>query len=252
MILLFLVAASCASALDVYASPDGSDSNDCLSAQSPCKTVTHACTLFPQGVTSVLYIAHGTYDSVNCNIYHFRFVLVVGDAADRTAVVLRANSGNIFWVQDHATLILKGVTLTTASGGSGVTGVATRQFAIADYWNTDFGTLSVAVNAAEMSKINCGPALRITGNVDYYVAASGGSTVSAGCATQFVGTPSLVAVYWIIKESRVEAQGATFSGSASVTNKYILDHSTLYLPKPNDPESIPGATAVIQNGGVVY
>jgi hypothetical protein len=169
-----------ARAVEYYVNTLGSDTNDCSEA-NPCRTINHACSLAPVGQSSVR-VAQGTYDNDKCHIAHFRFVQVIGNRNAREHVVVRAASDAIFDVQDHATLTLTSLTLGTTPGGSGVIGIRTRQFAIGDYFNVDFGAMMLAVSPADNSRINCLGTARIMGPLYYYIAANGaGTSVHANC-----------------------------------------------------------------------
>lgn len=109
-----------AHATTLFVSPQtGSDSNNCEHPGAACRTLARACDLSPQGRNTLINLANGVYTAAHCDIQHFRFVAVLGNAEKPSKVILEAPSGNIFAVQDHATLILKGVTLRTSSGGGG-------------------------------------------------------------------------------------------------------------------------------------
>jgi hypothetical protein len=245
-------------AADFHVSAAGSDSNDCTSSGVPCRTLARTCSVIPLGVHT-LHIASGAYDNDSCNLIYYRVVTVItdgldasGKCADRSAVSVRAAAGVIFYVQDSAILGLNCLTMGTSAGGSGVIGVQTRQFAIADFVNVDFATIGIAVSATEMSKANCGGTVGIIGDIGHFPAADGGSTIIATCPFAFVNSPAVQSIFSLGKESRVEAWGATFSGTAKVAHKYIIDRGTLYLPVANDPVSVPGSATIVQNGGVVF
>ena len=234
-------------ARQIHVSPMGKDAPDCGGSRNSCKTIKYACGLIREGTTS-LNLAPGTYDPDRCAIAHFRFVQVIGHCADPTKVVVRAPGGLIFSAEDHATMTINCLSIGTSAGGSGVVGFHTRQFAIGDYIKVHFSSMAVAVSASEHSKINCLGGIRISGTIHYYIAASGTSTVKADCDTTLVGSPAINSLYWAVKESRVEAEGGSFSGAAIVKYKYIVDHSTLYKPT----KAIPGSETLVQNGGTVF
>lgn len=126
-------------------------------------------------------------------------------------------------------------------------GVLIRQFSIGDIFNVSLGRLATGVAISEMSKANCLKGVVVDGDIDRLFAATGASTMNAACDVTFKNRPTITSLYYAIQESRIEANGATFTGTANVTNKFIVDHSTIYQPK-----SAPGTAIIVQNNASVF
>jgi hypothetical protein len=202
---------------------------------------------------AVIRVADGTYEPDNCNISHLLSVYVIGNEADRTQVVVRNTTGKLFWAQDFAVIQMSGLTLGTSNGGSGVIGVATRQFAIIDPVHIDFGNLAVGMLANEISKINPGAGVRVTGNQSALMQANQGASIEARVPITFVNNPTVDVIYWISGGAKIFADGASFSGSVNAAHKYmVMDQGTLWLPTRGDPNSVPGNSVVVQAGGTIF
>ena len=239
-----------AHATDLFVNPTtGSDGNSCESKDKACKTVNHACAIFPSRHFALIHLADGLYTETHCDIQHFSNIAVVGNVKSPQNVILEAPGGNIFAVQDHATFTLQGVTLRTSSGGKkgGATGILNRQFSISDIYHVAFGNISVGVVASEMSKINCLGDISVSGKIERLFSATGASTANVACDVTFKRSPNITYLYYAIQESRIEANGATFIGFANIAYRYLVSHSTIYLPK-----IIPGSAEVSQNGASVF
>jgi hypothetical protein len=122
--------------------------------------------LCPVGAFCIIVPAPGTY-SQKTNVYYAKVIYISGMGwherkvcPDRSTVVVddRVNgvgqAGAIFFVQDHAILTIHCMTLAAYANGS--VGFASRQFAIGDVNDVDFGQFrgSVGVSASETSKVN--------------------------------------------------------------------------------------------------
>jgi hypothetical protein len=237
----------------VNPSSAGTDTNDCLSETTACKTLRHVCSILPDGM-STIRLMDGTYDPDGCTILYDRIVTVIGNCPNRERVVIRGPKGYIFNVEDHAILGLNCVTGGTSTSGDGAILIATRQFAIADAANIDFDNLHTGLAANENSKINCGPGNRIIGDMTYYMQASGnGSAIIAVCPITFINEPSVYALYYAGQEASLYAQGASFAGDrGTIKYKFVVDHATIYLPVPNDLTSVPGSGAIVRNGAMLF
>jgi hypothetical protein len=126
--------------------PLGNDANDCVSAA--CATFQHAVNLCPSGGHCKIEVAPGSY-SQKTSVVHYKVVTITGpisatgQCADTNGVVVVDDRTNgametsaIFWVQDHAILSIRCMTLRGYMEGS--TGFAARQFAIGDVDDIDF------------------------------------------------------------------------------------------------------------------
>lgn len=224
----------------------GSDRTNCESEGKACKTLNHACALSLKLRFALIHVANGLYENTHCDIQHFSNIAVVGNVKNPQEVILEAPDGNIFAVQDHASLMLQGVTLRTSSGGKGATGMLTRQFSIGDIYHVAFGNILVGVVASEMSKINCLGDVSVSGKIERLFSVTGASTASVACDVTFKRSPNITYLYYATQESRIEGNGATFIGAAHIAYRYLVSHSTIYLPK-----IIPGSAEISQNGASV-
>lgn len=248
---LLMLCATAADAGDLYVAKTGSsDANDC-SISSKCLTVNRACSLAPEGQTTV-NVAPGTYDYDKCHIKHFRFVQVIGTGSDRTTVVVRAETDAVFDAQNHSTLTINNLTIGTTPGGAGVIGIRSRQHVTVDHNNVDFAAMVIGMAPGENSRINCLGAPRITGDQYYHIAVSGNATtVNARCVTEMVGQPTIYSYFWIAEEAVVLANGGAITGPwGNVTYKYIVDNGKLY--RPGTDGNIPGSSTIVQRDGKVY
>jgi hypothetical protein len=246
-IAILLTLALPAFATNTYVSPSGSDSNDCLSAGAPCLTLQHAADLATGGAGSysgggTIYLANGTYSS-GANVTYYKSVNFIGNSGDPTAVVVSTPGAVAFTAQDHAIVSMRDFTI------SGVNGIAlsSRQFAIMDYQNMHFGSMSIHISANEMSKINCGGTVSIAGSAIYHLAVNGQSMIDAGCPTTIYPGVSFYSFAWAVGRSQINAGAATFSGTNSGL-KYVNDSSLI-----TGGNNFPGSTSgnVCQNGCLI-
>lgn len=191
---------------NLFVSPSGNDSNNCLSALSPCLTLEHAIDLSPLGAISNITLAHGTYTtSAGWNIFYYRTVNIVGDCGAPTTVVLHLAGNNLASItaQDHALVTINCVTFTT--NGSNNTVLATRQLAISDLDNVTISTSGgtawsggTIMSATENSSANMG----------------GTVTLGSGIGLATFSLTSTLAVNTL-------AATVVMSGSNSVTNFFV-------------------------------
>lgn len=168
-----------------YFSPSGLDTNDCLSVATPCKSIQHGVGLAPIGAHTVLNLAAGTY-SGTCpliNVTHYIWIDLQGDPVNTTAVYLNCSgSGPLRWVQDHA--VLTSNNLKVGALNNGITGLATRQYSVADDTNVTLSSFPFGnfYYAAEQSKIN-------TNNITMVANIAG--SAGASCGYSAVGLSSI-------------------------------------------------------------
>jgi len=228
-----------------YVATTGSDSNNCLSQANACLTPSKG--LEAAGSYGILYISAGSYYWVNLNLSHSKFVTVIGDCNNTSAVALfTSGSGAVATVQDHATLTLQCLKLGTVSNGS--VGIYARQFSIADWKDVVFGHFPLGVHVAlsEMSKGNCIGNIGITGDAQAHLLVSGGSYGSLSCAMAFSGSPTIAYFISAGGLSQVLANASTFSGSATITSAYSINTSLL----TKGSVTIPGGAGTNSNGWV--
>jgi hypothetical protein len=249
IIVLFLLVRSIAEAQTHWVAKNGNDSNGCTSATSPCLTVQGAIGKVSQGSIAAIWIGPGRYDDP-INIYYYRAIAISGDCTNRASTVLsRTTPGVIVWVQDHS--IGSVSCLTLESGGSGVAGIATRQFGILDYGQLRFGAMpgGTHVAATDMSKVNCGNENEIAGGATAHVSAGDLSSFYLPCTINVVAPDVRFEAAMIVVNGRslFSAQEAVFGGYDVSGKKYIVHGSELRCPAGG----IPGLGAEVGDNGVV-
>jgi len=235
--------AAAAETFFVAPSPRGNDSNDCSSATMACATFQRAVDLCPVGLECLILVAPGIY-SQTTNVTHFKHVLISGFKDQRGACIDRGTvnvedriedgqqSGPIFWAQDHATLRIACMRL--AARGRGRAAFLTRQFAIGDLDDVDFGAFAdgYGVGAGETSKIYIGNP-GIYGNARLFAAASDLSQVIVGGLVKMADglkfdaflaseTSSVVSFYPSGMEGGAHFSGASYQCSDAFIKKTVV------------------------------
>jgi len=223
----------------------GNDANDCSFA-APCATIARVCDQITSGNGGLyaILIADGNYAG-GCSLAYYNMVNVTGNCSSPQSVVIDSGSsatGSAFWAQDHAILALNCLTISSNTG-SGV-GIATRQYAIADYSNVQFGAMTTHVTVTEASKANCLSAT-IVGDTTYHIFVSGLSYASLSCPITVV-SGNFKAFVLAVQRSFVDAHGVSAVGSQTGF-KYILDSLTL----GTGVDALPGTSGIVRNGAVV-
>jgi hypothetical protein len=205
-----------ASAVGLYASPNGIDNPAC-SIQQPCTPqgavmVCHAANV-PTGVCRI-QLADGVYENPRINIVYYRFVHLVGNCSNPAAVVLRTTTpGTLIWVQDHAIAAVGCMSLT---GVPGTIGLAGRQHVIIDYWKIMFGAmlngLHIALN--EYSIASCGEMVWIMGSADVHAGLTSHSRLNLPCEINVNGAATSF-IYFLeaFDFSIINAIGLQLTGS---------------------------------------
>ncbi len=232
IILLLLLAGATASVADQSSmqhfgvAPSGNDANDCISA--PCATFQHAVDLCPAGGYCAIDVAPGAY-SQKTNVFYYKAILIQGptDAKgqcadpggvtvdDRTDGV--AGMRAIFWVQDHAILTVRCMTLR-AYGRYSI-GVAARQFAIGDVNDVDFLQFpeGTSIEAQDTSKINVKNPM-ISGNASRFAFASNLSQITiSGRVRLASGLRFDVAFVSSVHKSVVSLYASTIEGGEGMS-----------------------------------
>jgi len=176
-----------------------------------------------------------------------------GECLDRGAVTLsRSTAGPIIQVQDHPIVSVSCVTLSASPGTTGISGIATRQFAIVDYGRMRFGAMpqGTHVSAGEASKANCHSEIEIVGGAAVHASAGSLSSFSLGCNIAVVA-PGLAFTSFVIATTKsvFDASSAVFTGEAVARKKYIVHDSNLALPATG---AIPGNDFDLGAGAVVH
>jgi len=224
--------------------PSGSDANDCLSPSKACTTFQRAVDLCPVAHYCSIVAAPGIY-SQGINVAHYKHVLILGPTdqrgacIDRHAITIEGKIENghqrdpIFWAQDHATLRITCMRL--AARDQGQCAFLTRQFAIGDLDDVDFGAFAdgYGVGAGETSKINIGNP-GIYGNARLFAAASDLSQVTVGGLVKIADglkfdvaflaseTSSVVSFYPSSVEGGAHFSGASYQCSDAFIKKTVV------------------------------
>jgi len=150
-----------------FASPSGSDANDCSRA-APCTAqgAFMRCHLDqPQGDACNIKLLDGDYINPGINVFYYRFASFEGNCGNPSSVrLIGTTAGTLFWVQDHSIGIIGCVRFEGFV--SGVSAIATRQHVIVDYYNLVFGNMPAGthVSVSEFSIASCGSTVIIAGN----------------------------------------------------------------------------------------
>jgi hypothetical protein len=227
----------------VAPSPRGNDFNDCSSPAMACATFQRAVDLCPVAHDCAILAAPGIY-SQTTNVTHFKHVFIFGPTDQRGACIDRRavnvedhedgqQSGAIFWAQDHATLRITCMRL--AARGRGHCAFLTRQFAIGDVDDVDFGAFAdgCGVGAGETSKINIGNP-GIYGNARLFASASDLSQVTVSGLVKIADglkfdvaflasvTSSVVSFYPSGMEGGAHFSGASYQCSDASLKKTVV------------------------------
>jgi hypothetical protein len=244
-------------AVNTYVAPPppngiGSDANDCLTAITPCATPQRAADVAGGGVGTqtgggLVKIADGTYYATT-RVLYYRFMAFEGNCQNPENVNIVAPSNQAaFTIEDLAIVSLKCMRLS--SSGSNSKGVVTRQYTILDYELIDFNSMpgGIHISLGEKSKGNCLGGIRIVGPAAYHAAVGAQSYLTLNCNILLYGTPTFDAFIWMVWQSLVLVNQATFNGGAA-GRPYINDSSLLV----KEATVIPGdQPPIVQNGGAV-
>jgi hypothetical protein len=171
--------------------------------------------------TGTVFIADGTYTS-GASVTYYKLITFQGNCANPERIVVSTPKATAFNAQDFAIVTVKCLTID----GPGGVALEGRQYAIIDYQQLRFGTMSVHVSAKEMSKANCGDSVSIIGSASYHLVAHGLSTIEAGCVTTIRPGVAFSAFAVAVARSLIQAGSAKFNGSSRGA-QYINDSSLI-------------------------
>jgi hypothetical protein len=226
-----------------YVAATGRDTNNCRSRPRSCATLQRAAELCRVGQWCDVHIAPGVYDQSVSVVYH-RIVNFIGDCSNRGRVVRDGGIKRaVFAFQDYAIGTVSCLTIGGLASGS--TGVLTRQFAIADVNNVQFGPMpdGTHIAASENSRVNVYNAT-VAGNANYFVSAVSLSLVNIGGSLSvqdgliFV---SFVGAYW---KSIITAHAVITGGVGQSGLQYAVVDSVLLI----SPNKLPGHGTNVENG----
>ena len=234
-LLLCLVSPAGAADLSFYAAATGSGlaTNDCLTAATPCE-LQRAVDQQPIGTKAQIYLADGTYWTAGANVMYHKITNFIGNCANPQNVYVIVGAAQVaFLFQDG---VFGGVScLRMAATGNGSTGVRSRQIAILDIANVEFGNFPAGVHiaAVENARVNCLNGIVVSGNAQSHAQADGHSSLSMGCSYTLAANVSMT---WVVLTNRSIAKftGASWVGGSNSGLRYAVDNSTLelngYLP----------------------
>jgi hypothetical protein len=247
------------SPVQFYASPTGSDSNDCLTSGTAC-TFKGACNIRSTPAVSFasaglqIVLADGTYSAVDANnnlctiqgnsgANSSQLTSIQGNSVTPTNVILAIPSGaNGIVIQDAGEAGVNNLEITAPNGGIGI---FCRQLAVCDYSSVYWGAWGaggshVAVNGGASSNM-AGGGETLLANFNLHWNLSDGAHFIAGGTTHI---PS--ALTWSqfasASNSNLDVSGWSYSGSgaAGSSGPTFFGNGAGYL-------STPGAAAC--NGG---
>ncbi len=250
LIALVILTAAPAAAGVLFVSPSGDDALSCTSPAQACRTLQRAVGLAPFAQVTTIYLAAGTYTE-GANVYYYRFVNFIGNCDDPSAVRISVPGGQAaFWAQDHVIMAVS--CMTVQSSGSGSAGIASRQYAIVDYYKVRFGAFANGFHVAayESSRQNCQGEITIVGDAFGHANAHGQSFVSLACSMSLPSPRSFA--YFVVSNqlSMINAVGAQITGdgvAGTAGGQYAVNNSTLVL----QGTTLPGSTQVAVNGSSV-
>lgn len=186
-----------------------------------------------------IQLADGTYTQC-MDVVHLKFVTIKGNAAHPENVVIDIPAQKPgLWVQDHAVCVIGDLTLMTSNAN--VIGIQSRQYAIVDFFNIRFGSMSGHVSATESSKINGGASNVIYGGAVYHGQADMHSVLLLPCAYTLTGTPAFSAAFYIANNmALIDAFGASYSGAATGT-RFIAEGASIIRYNNQIPGNVAGS-----------
>jgi len=219
--------------LYLYVATDGNDANNgeelypFLTIQ---RAIDVAATLDTNNYN--IYITVGTGEYTISSPIRFRQLIGSGSLSIQgtgSANVTLTASNIICFLADKAlatNYAISGVKIV--SGASGQCIVASVPCYIL-YWDIDFGTALVHINAAGGSYISCGGNCKISGSAAYHIAASAATIAEAGITITITGTPAWTYAYaYAGNNGYVYAPGNTYSGSATGARFYVDRNGVIY------------------------
>jgi hypothetical protein len=218
-LLLAFVATAAHAGGPFYVTTDGSDSRDCLTLSSSCRSIQHAVDLAPNAEYSTVIIGPGTWN-VGGHVFYYKVVSFVGNSGggcDPTQTIITLFGGDAaFTFEDHAIGTIS--CLTINSVGSASVGVITRQLTIADLYYVSFGPMAggVHVSVNELSKLSYLGGVRVTGSAASHIVVSDGSAVMMAGTTQVDAGLSFGTFGVVANKSLLNGSGGTMSNGSPI------------------------------------
>ena len=230
-----------------YASPTGSDSNDCLTPGTAC-TFKGACNIRSTPATffassAQIVLADGTYSTPDangnlCTIQgnsggsSLQLTSIQGDSVTPTNVILSIQSGNGIVIEDGGEAGVNNLEITNTSGQGA--GIFCRQLAICDYSNVYWGAWGaggshVAINGGASSNMT-GGGETLLANFNLHWNLSDGAHFNAGGTTH---VPSALTWSQFASASNlnldISALGKHVAGSAAFVSNFVLWNEAGYF-----------------------
>jgi hypothetical protein len=241
------------SPVQFYASPTGSDSNDCLTPGTAC-TFKGACNIRSTPVVSFasaglqIVLADGTYSAVDANnnlctiqgnsgANSSQLTSIQGDSATPTNVVLAIPSGaNGIVIEDAGEAGVNNLEITAPGGG---TGIFCRQLAVCDYSNVYWGAWGasgshVSANGGASSNLTSGGETLLANFVVHWNLSDGAHFVGGG--TTHIPSALTWSLFAQANNSNMDISGWSYSGSgaAGSTGATFIGIGAGYLSTPGN------------------
>lgn len=252
-------------ALSYYVATTGSDSNDCLSALTPCLTVQAAWNKLAvwdlNGNTITLNVADGTYApaggtqvlNVTAAPTGTGTVAIVGNTGTPANVLWSTTSANVVAISAIyiPTITFSGMKFQTTTSGSAISHSGTGSIGIG---SVDFGTVvsTHMITGNSRSSIQITGSYTISGNAATHMQAGNNSLIASNTVTvTLTGTPAFGTQFaFAFAGATISIPTTTFSGSAT-GQRYTVSRGGLIDTGTNTSGSyFPGSTAgVVTSGG---
>jgi hypothetical protein len=236
-LLFALVATAAHAGGPFYVTTGGSDTNDCLTPSSSCRSIQHAVDLTPNAEASRVIIGPGTWN-IGGHVFYYKVVSFVGNSGgdcDPTQTIITLFGGDTaFTFEDHAIGTIS--CLTINSVGSTSVGVITRQFTIADLYYVSFGPMAggVHVSVNELSKLSYLGGGHVTGSATNHIVVSDGSVVMMAGTTQVDAGLSFDTFGVVVNKSLLNGSGGTMSNGLPIHGHSLCADASSMLIEPKN------------------
>lgn len=254
------------SALNMYISPSGSDSNSGLNVGTPLLTIQKAYIILQtnydlNGRQVQINLANGTYSSGLSAAFPLvgqtSAILITGNVASPASVVVNSSTQqvNTFTAFAGANIQLQGMTLTSSGTGQGGYCLVANAGGRLEYGNVVFSNASGGHVAAVYNGIlACFSGYTINGSAPNHINASWGGNVSASGSSSssvisLIGTPNFSTAFVVATGGVVVAfTNMSFSGNAT-GQRYIAANSATISVNGAGVNYFPGSVAGTSTNG---
>lgn len=250
--------------LTLYVSPSGSDSNNGLTSATPFLTIQRAWNVLAtnydlNGYGATIQLANGTYTAgINSSIAvvgNFPSGIVInGNAASPSSVVVSVSSGMAFYFGQGAGALIQNLSLVATA--SGCIGIQVDQGSNVYYGGINFGSFTGGnhLGCTNGSKLlNVGSAYTISGGAATHISVAENSWVADNSQTiTLTGTPAFSTAFVLSSQcSALDMSGCGFSGSATGPRFNVQTGATIQTGS-NNLSYFPGSTAGGSYSGGTY